>query len=277
MAIATDSLPDSDYVLGTTDAEAARLALQHAVWRPRACDAWRRAGFTAGQRILDVGAGPGCAALDLAEVVGRDGRVLALDQSRRFLDLLDAAAEARGLRTIETVELDLDAGTLPPLDADAAWCRWIFAFVRRPRELLAAIGEALPSGGVLALHEYVDYGTWRLAPRLPELEEFVAAVMRSWRDAGGEPDIALDLPGWLPDAGFRVTEVRPIVDVVTPRDFVWQWPATFFESGLARLVDLGYFDAGRAAEIRDAFRSAAARQGVRMITPAVLEIIAERT
>ena len=61
---------DRDYVLGTHDEEIARLGLQHRVWRPRALDAWTRAGFTQGQTLLDVGCGPGHASVDLAELVG---------------------------------------------------------------------------------------------------------------------------------------------------------------------------------------------------------------
>ena len=86
---------ERDYVLGTHDEEIARLGLQHAVWRPRASDAWRRAGFTSGQTLIDLGCGPGFATLDLAEIVGPHGRVLAIDRSRRFLDALEAAACGR--------------------------------------------------------------------------------------------------------------------------------------------------------------------------------------
>jgi SAM-dependent methyltransferase len=73
---------DREYVLGTHDDEVSRLALQHRVWRPRALDAWRRAGFMVGQTLLDLGCGPGHAAADLAEIVGPSGRVVAIDQSR---------------------------------------------------------------------------------------------------------------------------------------------------------------------------------------------------
>ena len=84
---------DRDYVLGTHDDEIARLALQHRVWRPRALDAWRRAGFTVGQTLLDIGCGPGHAAVDLAEIVGPSGRIVAMDRSRRFLDALEATVK----------------------------------------------------------------------------------------------------------------------------------------------------------------------------------------
>ena len=66
-------MAEGDYVLGTQDEEIERLGLQHRVWRPRMLDAWRRAGIGVGHRIVDVGAGPGYATLDLAEIVGRGG------------------------------------------------------------------------------------------------------------------------------------------------------------------------------------------------------------
>src|SRR5438876_12309584 len=99
---------DRDYLLGTHDEELARLALQHRVWRPRALDAWRRAGFTVGQTLIDVGCGPGYAAVDLAEIVGPSGRIIALDRSQRFLAALQSSARRRELENISVHELDLD-------------------------------------------------------------------------------------------------------------------------------------------------------------------------
>ncbi len=114
---------DKDYVLGTHDDELSRLGLQHRVWRPRALDVWRRAGFTVGQTLLDIGCGPGYASIDLAEIVGPAGRIVAIDRSRRFLDALESTRLQRGLDNIVTHELDLDEASLPNVAADGAWCR----------------------------------------------------------------------------------------------------------------------------------------------------------
>ena len=89
-------MSDREYVLGTRDEELERLGLQHRVWRPFVLDAWRRAGLLPGMTALDVGAGPGFATADLAEIVGSAGRVMAFERSRRFLDALAARAERRG-------------------------------------------------------------------------------------------------------------------------------------------------------------------------------------
>jgi len=242
-----------DYVLGTHDEEIERLGLQHRVWRQRALDAWRVAGIGPDQTVLDVGCGPGYAALDLAELVGPSGRVLAIDKSERFLHALDATCRARRIDNITTFRVDLDADEFPDVVADHAWCRWVFAFVKNPRALLARIAAALEPDGVIVLHEYFDYSTWHAAPRCAELEDFVSAVMASWRDNGGEPDIALSLPRWLEELGFELRSARPIVDVVEPDHLSWRWLATFVEVGRSRLVDLGYLSPSRAQSIRHAF------------------------
>jgi SAM-dependent methyltransferase len=265
---------DRDYVLGTHDEEIERLGLQHRVWRPRASDAWRRAGFTAGQTLLDVGCGPGYATLDLAGIVGAGGRVVGVDRSRRFLDAAAAAATARGIAHIEWLEQDLDEHDLPVRDVDGAWSRWVYAFVKNPRRLLARVAAALRPGGTMVLHEYADYRAWRLSPRSPEFEGFVDEVMASWRDHGGEPDIGLELPRWLGELGFRVRELRPLVEVASPRDFVWQWPRAFVDTGVQRLVDLGRIDAGRGAAITAAFRESQGAPGAFLVTPTVIEIVA---
>ena len=277
-------------MLGTHDDEILRLGLQHRVWRGRVLEAWRRAGFSIGQTILDVGSGPGYAAIDLAEIVGPEGRIVAIERSRRFLDILHTFQTQRGLTNITPVELDLDEPN-PPLplgaevdqggrpkggegSADGAWFRWVLCFVKHPREILAKIAGHMRSGGAIVIHEYFDYSTYRLAPRCPDLEEFVAAVMQSWRAQGGEPDIALNIPQWLGQLGFRIQSLQPLVEVATPGSFVWHWPRSFIDVGLRRLVDLGHFTAQRAAEILAAVTKAEQSPGALLFAPGLLEIIA---
>ena len=267
---------EKEYVLGTHDAEIARLGLQHRVWRPRALDAWRRAGFSVGQTIIDIGCGPGYASIDLAEIVGPSGKIIAIDKSTRFLNALSAAQRQYGLTNITPYELDLSTAAFPSIQADGAWARWVFAFVKNPRELLARAAEKLKPGGIFVLHEYSDYSTWRLAPRLPELEEYVQAVMKSWRDEGGEPDIALDLPRWLNELGFTIKTLNPIIDVISPKNYSWEWLKTFLAVGLRRLVDLGRIAPERAQQIKKAFDVCEAQPHALMFTPGVLEIIAVR-
>jgi SAM-dependent methyltransferase len=265
---------EGDYVLGTHDAELERLGLQHRLWRPRMLDAWRRAGIVPGQTVLDVGAGPGYAALDLAEIVGRTGRVVALERSRRFVEVLAARAAARGFTQLEVVEADVVSASFGVSGADAAWCRWLLCFVSDPRAVLRRIRAALRPRSVAVFHEYADYGSWRMAPRLPEQELFVEQVMSSWRADGGEPDVGLALPEYLVEAGFDLEVTRLHVEVIAPDDPLWQWPRSYLQVGAPRLVELGLMTAAQADDLARAVDKVERLPHARMVTPIVIEVIA---
>jgi SAM-dependent methyltransferase len=269
--------PEQDYVLGTDDQEIARLGLQHRAWRERALEAWRSAEIGSGQTVLDVGCGPGYASMDLAELVGPSGRVVAIDQSARFLEALGKMCRQRGISNVSAQRADLDAGEFPSVVADRVWCRWVLSFVKSPRDVLARMAAALRPGGVLVLHEYFDYSTWRTAPRCPQVEEFVNVVMASWRDSGGEPDIAMALPRWIEELGLEVRSIRPIIDIVPADHLSWAWLRAFIDVGRRRLIDLGYLTESRSAAIWQAFTEFESTPKARMVTPAVMEIVAVRT
>lgn len=270
------SAQERDYLLGTHDAEVERLGLQHRVWRPRVLDAWRRAGITVGSTVVDAGAGPGWASLDLAEIVGPEGKVHALERSQRFLDFLNGAARSRGLRNIETSEIDLVADDLGVAGADAFWIRWVLAFVSDPTLVLQKLAATLRPGGVAIIHEYLDYTTWSFAPHLPAQQDFIQVVVDGWRASGGEPDIARSFPALLPDTGFRIKSLRPIVDVVSPENFVWQWPASFVKTYPQHLVETGAVDQAWADRVIAEFEQAERNPDTVMVTPMVLEVIAEK-
>ena len=266
---------EREYVLGTGDAEIERLRLQHAVWRADATAAWRRAGFAPGQTILDVGCGPGFAALDLAEVVGAHGRVLAVDQSTRFLEYLASQCEARGVTNVSGIQRDLATATFDEAIADGAWLRWILTFIPDPRCALSSVAAALRPGGAIAIHEYFAYETWKLVPRDADFEAFVAAVMASWRARGGEPNVGLEVPRWLESIGLEVESTRTVTDIVTRDSHRWHWPVAFALSGLERLVELGDVTPRDAERMRA--RIHALRTGdAWMVTPAVVEVIGRK-
>ena len=266
-----------DYLLGTHGEELQRLGLQHRVWRPRVLDAWRRAGITEGSTVVDAGAGPGWATLDLAETVGPTGRVHAFERSERYFAHLQDAVAARGLSQVTPVALDLVTDELPVAGADAFWVRWVLAFVDDPAAVLAKLAATLRPGGVAVIHEYLDWGVFRLFPDAPMHREFVDFVLADWRASGGEPDIARSLPSLAPAAGLRIREVRPLAEVVRPSDFMWRWPASFVRTYLDHLVASGKRDPEWAARVRAEWDAAEARPETLVATPLVLEVIAERT
>jgi SAM-dependent methyltransferase len=268
-------MTDADYILGTHDAEIERLGLQHRVWRAAALRVWREAGIRAGQRVLDIGCGPGFAAVDLAEIVGPNGQVEGYERSKRFLDHLKMVSMVRGL-AVEAIEADLDQQIFPSAMADAAWCRWVLSFVQKPAVLVSRIADGLKPGGIAIFHEYCDYRSWQLGPPSDDFACFVDAVMRSWRDAGGEPDIGLQLPTMLDACGMEIVQMRPLAEAVFPDNFIWEWPDAFARVNLDRLVALGRVTTAERNRALAALDHAAQTPGHFMVTPTVLEVIARK-
>lgn len=100
--------------------------------------------------------------------------------------------------------------------------------------------------------------------------------MKSWRAAGGEPNVAIQFPALFHKAGLEIIAVHPRILTVSPRNDVWQWPASFIEINLTRLSELGRVTEEWCESVRREFRAAAADPTTLFTTPLFLEIIARR-
>src|SRR5205823_10299785 len=163
---------DRDYVLGTHAEELERLGVQHRAWRHTVLECWKNAGIKSGSCVLDIGAGHGYATVDLAEIVGAKGRVVAVERSANFVNAIERIAREKAFANIEVHELDLMSDELPPGPFDFGWCRWVLCFVSNPELLVKKIAGVTRRGGRAIFHEYGHYTTWKFFPRRDALEEF---------------------------------------------------------------------------------------------------------
>lgn len=269
-------MKSGDYVLGTFDKELQRLGVQHRAWRDVVLECWKNAGIKHGSRVLDAGAGPGYATVDLAEMVGANGRVVAVERSPEFMNALRRTIKERSLTNVEVHELDLMQAALPAGPFDFAWCRWVVCFLSDPELLVKKLAKVIRPGGRAIFHEYGHYTTWRFFPRRAKIEEFRAHVIASWRESGGEPDVGLQLPSWLTRNGFSVCSVEPRIFCLRPADYMWQWPSQFIHVHLERLQELGKIDNAFAENVRQDLAAAEKDKVSFMLTPLVLEVVAER-
>src|SRR5581483_1340758 len=197
--------PERRYPLGTDRIELERLHLQHQLWSDAAHALWKRAAIQPGSRVLDLGAGPGAATLDLAQLVTAQGRVLAVDESQGFIDFIRSEAQARGLSQVQAEVADVQGFEVAePGTFGAAYARWVFCFVPQPDAVLRSVARALEPGGTLCVHDYFNYTGMTPAPRRDSYALMVAATARSWRDNGGDPDVVGRLPALLHEHGFTL-------------------------------------------------------------------------
>jgi len=264
------------YVLGTDDEELERLGQQHRLWSVLAFETWERAGIRGGSRVLEIGCGPGFTTVDLAGLTTRTGRVLAFDLSPRFVARLRTVAAALGLTQIEARQADVQK--LPDLGEtfDAAYVRWVLCFLPDPEAVIAAVARSLRPGGTFGIQEFIDYEAMNLAPASPAFRRGLSAVAESFRHFGGDSTIGLRLPGMLLRHGFRIESLRPVQRTARPHEPLWQWPTEFFGQQLPRLVEAGFLTAAELAAWRADWAAHSADPAAFFVTPAMLEIVAQR-
>ncbi len=267
------------YVLGSEQPELLRLKRQHELWRPEMLAAWQQAGFGPGQRLLDLGCGPGLASIELAERVGPTGHVLAIDSAPAFVESLQQQIEAQGLHQLSTLRHDL-AAPLPPASLaaacwDGAWCRWVAMFVPRLEPMLDLLALALRPGARLVMHEYVQWDTLALHPNGDQLARFVQRCIGHWREHGGDPDVARRLPQLLEARGFRLRSSSSLMACTPSHHPKARWLQDFLISYGPQLINAGCWDASSQAALL-AEIAEAERHDSLWLTPALLELIWER-
>ncbi len=267
---------ENEYVLGTDDAELMRLGLQHRLWSAHAFACWERAGVGPGKTVLDVGAGPGFATIDLAQLVTQQGRVVAIDESERFLRFLNERARSLGIRHVDTHVQDVQALDVPAGSVDIAYARWVLCFTPRPGDVIARVAAALKRGGVFAVQDYVNWAALSLSPKSDAFLRVMPSIGQSWRDRGGDPQIGGRLPAMMAANGLRVEAILPLQRVARPGDPLWQWPTTFFASFVPRLVEQGRVRADDWREMESDWVQRSDNPDAFFWTPSMVEIIARR-
>jgi ubiquinone/menaquinone biosynthesis C-methylase UbiE len=274
----------TDYVLTTTEAELVRLGIQHRLWSEFAFGAWERAGFGLGQTIIDVGCGPGYASFDLAQLVGAQGRVLAIDESARFIEHLQKAAAALGLDNIIDARVgDVRKLGLDGANADGAYARWVLCFVDRPEDVVAGVAWALKRGGRFVVQDYYHYEAVQLGPPAKILDTVIAAVKEAWLARAGDPQIGLRLPAMMVKSGLRVRWIRPMVRIAhggSEAGFdgspLWNWPKTFFTNFLPVLEGQGLLTAAQTREFLELLVEYSRREDAFFASPPMVEIVGEK-
>jgi len=253
-----------------------RLGLQHRLWSESTFACWNRCGIQPGSVVLDVGSGPGYTAFDLVPLVGPTGRVIAVDESERFIEFIQDRSRTLDVTTIDARVEDVQEMDIAAASVDVAFARWVLCFVPRPDAVVARVARALKPGGVFAVQDYIDWQALSLSPKSDAFLRVMPAIGKSWRAPGGDPEVGKRLPAMMAAAGLRIDEVRPLQRIARPGDPLWQWPTTFFRNFIPLLVERGLVS---AEELRSFEREWAERTrdpNAMFWTPSMVEIIARR-
>jgi len=106
------------------------------------------------QQVCDFGCGNGYYTLQLAQRVGPQGKVFAVDIQQEMLTLLEQRAKPRGLSNIEPVLATLTDPNLPPRQLDLVLMVDVYHELAQPAVILKAVHQSLNSTGRIVLVEF---------------------------------------------------------------------------------------------------------------------------
>jgi ubiquinone/menaquinone biosynthesis C-methylase UbiE len=112
-------------------------------------------GLEPGMRVVDIGCGPGRLTLPLAEAVGPEGRVVAMDLQDGMLARVREKAGKAGLSRVEYLRAAAGEGALGNARFDCAVMVMVLGEIPNRAAALAEAFEALRPGGLLSVTEVI--------------------------------------------------------------------------------------------------------------------------
>lgn len=111
----------------------------------------REAKAQPGERVLDIGCGPGATALPLAAAVGPSGHVTGVDIAEPMLGLLRQRVAERGITNLTPLLADAQTHAFPPASFDLLTSRFGVMFFADHLAAFTNLGKALRPGGRLCM------------------------------------------------------------------------------------------------------------------------------
>lgn len=164
------------------------------------------AGLERGMTCLDLGCGGGDVTLELARVVGPEGRVVGLDADHVKLNLANQDARSRGLENVDFRAIDIDEWNEDSV-YDLVYCRFVLTHVSDPAELVRRILRAVRPGGVVVVED-IEFQGHFCYPACGAFDEYMRLYRAVVTRRQGDAEIGPKLYSMLLNAGLQSPTIR---------------------------------------------------------------------
>ena len=212
-----------------------------------------------GQRLLDIGSGPGTITADLARFVEE---VVAVEVTEEAADLTRAELQRQGVSNATVVVGDVHALDLADGSFDVVHAHQVLQHVAGPVGALREMLRVTRPGGLVAARDS-DYGHFSWHPASEGLDRWLELYDAAARANGGEPNAGRMLLAWAHAAGASdVVATSSTWCFADADDRAWWgnvWADRLTSTALARqLVDEGRATPDELGAVAVAWRSWAA-------------------
>jgi SAM-dependent methyltransferase len=233
----------SDYLLGSNDAEISRLRTQAVMAAEPTELLLQRGGIQRGMRVLDLGAGPGDVAFQVAGMVGPEGYVVGLEQEAAQIAVAEHRRAAMGIANIEFREGDARTFVDDEL-FDAVVCRFLLVHLPDAPDVLAHhVGRNLRARGIVVAIDY-DIGGAHAIPEVELYSRLLGWVRTGFQYAQADPFVGMRLPVLFEQAGLKQVGSLGVQDYASPGSRV----APAYAVGVVRAVKAAIIASGAATE-----------------------------
>ena len=137
-------------------------------------------GVRAGDRVADIGAGGGYFTFRLADAVGNEGTVYAVDVDEEMTDYLEDRVAQEGRANVEVILGQYDDPLLPDGGVDLVFLSNTYHHIEDPASYFSRLRTDLSPRGRVAIVEYKEGSWWTPGKHWMERE----VIERDMREAG---------------------------------------------------------------------------------------------
>ncbi len=136
-----------------------------------------------GDRVLEIGAGPGYVSFALADRVGPTGIVYALDRSADALAYLERLQKKRGIGQIQRIAADAAVVELAGVQPDSALITMVLHHADDPAGILHNVARFVPPGAPVVIGEFHPEGPCSSGP--PREHRLAPETIQQWCERAG--------------------------------------------------------------------------------------------